>query len=785
MRPKSIDTFIRAAVLALLLPGAAALPMRALAADVPATDVPATDAPATAVPATVAPAADAPALDAARMWDEFLAKADYEAVDPALGLVFDLGYTGRAVDPALCATHAGPLEAAVVTVPVSLALRRASYLCAVARGDDAIAEREVGAMAALSRHALKLASSANGAPAPILWPSDAYALLQASGLEFRYEYYTQFRPQRHFPLVVVGWDAERKVERHLRFDYVDPQYRIHRKGKLVGYPRLRQVIVDNFIEGGSKGGMQAAVDVQGLRHASGEDGTGDRLAKLRAVAMDGGVRSARRWLANCAQASADACEGLVDALLEQAEGGRALPMVLLAVAYHDGVGTKADPDTAWQLVDRAQKHWSDALAEFASVWIDIHEGEALPPVLQQRLEAAVREGNRAARRVLITRTLETDAPTLTQEEQDFLAQASENGLGWGYAHLGWYFDKRKDNAKAWSWKTRAAEAGNPWAQDKLASALIYGDDEVPADMARGLRMAEAAAHGGEDWSARQMGYRRRLAGDFAAAETWLLGGAANSDVDAMFALADLWEEKRPGVESGPERAVQFYQRLIDTEAGPEARRRLAAMAMAGRGMDKDPAKAEDWLRTDAERDDAESQMILGALYLSGDLGKVERRQGQRWLERAMKAGYAPAFDAWATWLYYSGGDTPAVRQEAMAVFAKAFDAGNEEVLNNYAWALCTSADPQVFDAARGKRVAERMGPVDALSPGTQDTVAACHAANGDFATALTLQERAAKAMAALESEESRAKAAAKPPGYMRRMALYRDGKRFEETVREE
>jgi hypothetical protein len=61
------------------------------------------------------------------------------------------------------------------------------------------------------------------------------------------------------------------------------------------------------------------------------------------------------------------------------------------------------------------------------------------------------------------------------------------------------------------------------------------------------------------------------------------------------------------------------------------------MALAGRGIDKDPAQAERWLRQDAETGDAQSAGRLAMAYLLGEFGEADEQQGGDWMRRGMRA----------------------------------------------------------------------------------------------------------------------------------------------------
>lgn len=729
----------------------------------------------------LAPIAAASAPDAGKMWEQFAANGDYNKSMAAYAVMTSTGYDGADVDAALCKEHAADVRTAVETVPVSIAIHRVAYLCADATGDAATAEREMEVLAALARHALKQAGDPQVArPIAIVAPADAYALLLSSGMEEKYEYYTYLRPLRYFPLVLVAWDADAGHERHLAFDYVDvlqqldigqPQYQ--------GMPVVRDWMMSAFIDGGPL----AALDISAVRSAAMTDLAADKLAKIRGAAQSGGVQSMKGWLFLCAgkDKPAGCADGLMDALLAQAEQKHAIPMAMLAYAYFDGVGTKADTATAWTLLDAAERKWpGGASQEFADIWTTVHGDSPLPAELQKRLEA-IASTQPMVRRLLLQREVAKAKPQLGDADKAFLAAADQNGRGLGYALLVDYYRKLEQPGPVWEWTIKAAEAGNATTQSWYASALLYGGGEqVKRDSAKGIEFARRAAHGGDAWSARQMSFQRIKEGDYAGAEGWLLSSADAGDIDSIMQLANFYEHERPRVSGKIDRAVELYQMLARLgDEGASARQALARLAIEGRGMPKDTAKAIQWLRADADKGNHESEVMLGMHYLEGHFGKVDESEGVRWLQRAMKAGHEDAFTAYSSWLFYTK-DTAESRAQALDMLARAHADGNRSASNNYAWALCTSPRPEIYDAKRGLEASAKLGDVETLSPGWVDTVAACYAATGDFKRAVELQTRAARELAAFDTPAEAEKRKGKPAGYQKRLDLYRAGKRYEE-----
>lgn len=724
-------------------------------------------------------------FNAGQMWAQFLAKAESTEVYAAYELLDAVGYDADSVDPALCVAQADALKLAVVAAPVSLAVRRAAFLCADASGDDATADRELQALAALSRHALSQAGDpATTPPIRVLAPADALALMASTDMKVLYQYYANVRPLRTFPLVSAAWDADAKAERHFVFDYVDSAYAIDRKNPHFGFPSLRVAEAESFVAGGVKGNVLAAQDIAAVQAAMIEDDPKVKLEKLRPAAGLGGIQSAQAWLMLCKKGPPGDCEALIDTLLPMAEMQYALPTVLLAYAHVEGIGMPADEEAGWKLLDAADRRWHQggAVMHYASLWIALHGEEAMPVPLQQRLARAQAAGYRYAQRLSILRKMDADKPQLDATDLAFLAEPAENSIGTGFSHLADYYASIDKPLEERAWLVKAAEAGSASAQAQYGSSLIFGKD-VSRDVTRGERLLFEAAHGGSAWAARYLADRSETAGRYSDAEAWLLAPAQAGDIDAIMELAHLYESERPGVSGKIDRALEIYRSLAQAgKEGANARRQLAQLALDGRGMKKDPVQAREWLQADASKGDHASEAVLGVGYLNGSFGEADEAEGMRWLERALKAKEARAYIDYGAWLYFTK-NTPESRVKGISLWAEGDAEGYTTATNNYAWALCTSPYPDIFDARHGSEIALRLGDLETMEPGYLDTVAACHAANGEFKRAIELQTKAAGQLAALEIEPI--KSDAQPPGYQRRLALYTAGQRYVQTERGE
>lgn len=714
------------------------------------------------------------APDAERMWQQFLAEARTRDVYGAFDVLDAVGYEGDAVDPARCERQETNLRAAVAAAPVSIAIRRAAYLCADARGDDAGAEREMEVLLALSRHALRQAGDPQtAAPIRVVAVRDASALVTSSGMAVRYEYYQQLRPGRYFPLVVVAWDDAAKAERRFYFDFLESAYATSRENEYHGFPALRGILADAFVEGGVDNDYLAAVDIASVRAAVLESDPADKVAKVRRAASAGGVQSAMHWLLVCGNSRQyrHCSDGLVEALLPFAEKRHAMHTMALAYAYFDGIGVKRDPGTALTLLDRADRRSrGEATVEFAALWHVIHGKQPLPAEIGKRLVRAAEAGHRSARLSLIERKLQADTPALDAAELAFLAEPAQNPLGLGYALLAQFHEALGHKQEVRAWAIKAAGRGHADSQAGYGAALVLGEDGIARDAARGRALLVEAAHGGNAWAARYLAHQSTLAGDFGAAEKWLLMPAQAGNVDAIMQLAGLYETGQADLSGNAERAAEIYGSLATAgREGAPARRALAAMAITGRGMAKDPAKALHWLRVDAEKGDHESEAMLGSYYLQGIAGTADEAEGERWMRRALKGNAEAAFADYGHWLFYVKNTGPS-RARALELWSQGDAAGYASATNNYAWVLCTSPHDDAYDPRRGAEAARRLGDPELMSPAHLDTLAACHAAVGDFDRAVELQTRAAKQLAAYETEPARDD---RSPGYERRLALYR------------
>lgn len=728
--------------------------------------------------AHAAPSAPDPAADPAAAWAHMLEHGEYDEVIKAFDIVSDVHYDGESVDPQACRTHHAKLDAALEAAPVSLAMWRIAYLCADATGDAGRGDRAEAVLAALARHALaRGGDAAVNSPMRMLVPLDSSALVATMGAEQRYAYYLDMAPAPYLRYAIVVDEDGGARERHLVFDEVDTAARLDRKDPNHGTPLLRHAWADGNTRGGAGNGASAERDLLAVRESVQADTPAQRVEILRQAARDGGLNSASTLLAMCAQGTADGCELVVDALLERAEKRQAVAMSLLAFAQVNGIGTPARPADGWTLLDRADARWGDGLAtaNFALMHQNAYPAKPMPAVLMARLETLAGRGVRVVQRLLAAARVAAEKP-LIDADIALLQRPDQNGNGLGYRLLALDAQRagREDDSRRW-W-LRAADAGDAFALAQQGARMIEA-----GDAARGGLLLRQAANAGHLWSARMLGARAAMAGNAVESERWLRGATMSDDAEAAFLLASLYESEPAGIEARASDAVRIYEIMEgDPAHAARARRQLAVLAMQGHGMKKDPSRARSLVADDARGGDAESQVIYAAMLLRGQGGKADVVEGERLMQAALKAGNEDAGVELGNWLYHVRA-TPEARARAMALWKGGAERGDDGAINNYAWARCVSPHADVRDGADGLAWARKLGAPESLHFATLDTVAACHAAAGNFEEAARLQ---GVAQAKLDAAGQAKAFADTRTRFAERVALYRARKAYTEPPRD-
>jgi len=84
-------------------------------------------------------------------------------------------------------------------------------------------------------------------------------------------------------------------------------------------------------------------------------------------------------------------------------------------------------------------------------------------------------------------------------------------------------------------------------------------------------------------------------------------------------------------------AIEEWSALAE-QGHPGAQRELGLLYRQGRGVEKDPKLAVNWITLSAEAGDSRSQLILGGLYMSGDELPLDGEKAIKWLTLAAEQG---------------------------------------------------------------------------------------------------------------------------------------------------
>ncbi|KAA3628859.1 MAG: hypothetical protein DWQ09_06475 [Proteobacteria bacterium] len=247
----------------------------------------------------------------------------------------------------------------------------------------------------------------------------------------------------------------------------------------------------------------------------------------------------------------------------------------------------------------------------------------------------------------------------------------------------------RDDAQAARWYERRAEAGDPYARERLIQ--LYGPSgplQNPAEAVRWVRrMAEAGA---PDYQRRLGDYYRlgygvpqdareavvwyRQAAEQGNAEAQLRMGEAYAGgdgvarftpeaarwyreagrrgvVQAQYLLAQLYDRGDGLPEDVPE-AMRWYERAAGN-GSTAAQRRLGELYADDGRVARDYVAAARWLRKAAEASDPAAQYRLAKLHLDGQGLPQDYAMAANWLERAARQNWQPAQQELGR-IYFSG-----------------------------------------------------------------------------------------------------------------------------------
>jgi len=174
----------------------------------------------------------------------------------------------------------------------------------------------------------------------------------------------------------------------------------------------------------------------------------------------------------------------------------------------------------------------------------------------------------------------------------------------------------RDMERAVALYRRGAENGSVKAQFRIGKLYWLGAPGVAVDREEGRRYLAMAAANGDDEAAAYLAEGGAGSGPLAQADLALAAGDA-------------------------EEAARILTRAA--EAGDiRAQTRLAWCFEAGRGVERDLARAASWFGRAADGGDAEAMYALAVMLATGAGREMDAEASRGWLERSAAAGYPPA-----------------------------------------------------------------------------------------------------------------------------------------------
>ena len=622
-------------------------------------------------------------------------------------------------------------------------------------------------------------------PVQVMAEADIDAFIHASGEVPIYLYYTLVNEGVGLKMHVALWDADRDRERWLAFDFLSAQIAAQRNARLRRIPHFP--VSSSFDEtirtfGETPGSI--AGDTKALYAALANRERKQRDAALVSLAQQGNFAATSFYVYSCLVRREATCESTsADLLLPWAEAHSAMAMLMLAVLQADPATGRAGEKSAKALLDAADRRVgkANASAQFAALLNVRNKGGKFDGFVRKRLQMAADEGNPNAEWLLALRevSFEKRDGKLREKTMAGLVHAANTGSSGAQDMLARQLLAAGKKDDALKWFESAAELGDIDSQRWLASAFESGTYmHVDIDKARNWH-ARAANNGNVDsmlWLAAHYSGQPQSAETRHQRSGWLRSATVFGNIDASVQLADLFSSGGDGLDAGPKEAETLYREVLKSHDRADARRGLASLLFGAEGVEKNVEEARKLLSVDAEKGDADSQLELGLHWLRGDFGPIDA-SAREWLGKAADAGNARARNELGTVLYYNRDGRGRDAQAGMARIEGAAELGLDQAMNNLAWMLCTTDTVALRDGQRGLGVAKLLNKeVAGDVPAWIDTLAACHAATGDFDQAARLEQQMVDTLTEVQADNRDI------PYFTARAQQYRDGKPFIETI---
>jgi len=498
------------------------------------------------------------------LWDQLLTNGDREKVMASYDVVNVLGDGDDKLGPQSCREQDDALEEAMRVNPVGMAIWYIAYECAAQLGNESAAARRLQRFEALVRYGFDTSPPDHGlTPIRVVSPIDIDIFVKASGQKLLSSAYDPFREEGFLPLRLTLWDAQRKRERWISFDYLDTYARLSRDNKYWSFPYFRQKtaieILGRFAD--TNPAAKGAIDI---REALAQPDVSTRVAILSQLAEEGNLDAAMTMANICAAPQTQHCETqTIDALLPFVEKHHATAMIALAQLYAMGRGVEQSDSAAKKLIaaaeDRLGNGWGTLT--FGVRWIST-DSDTLPALITPELEALARHGNPMAEMFMATfamRAAKNKGLPLPSKVFGGLEDAARKGLPLAQTTWAFVLIEQSKFADSVPWLERAAALNYASAQAYLAG--IYEDGSIKGRVQKNLPKAihwysQAGIRGdvesmlwmGDYYLAQEQTAENRL-----LAQGWFKSADQKGDIHGALGLAKVYlipHESHPMIRRG-------------------------------------------------------------------------------------------------------------------------------------------------------------------------------------------------------------------------------------------
>lgn len=714
------------------------------------------------------------------VWTRFLAGSDLIKATNAMKVTNRLFDAEGNLDPKACAEQQAAVREALAEIPVSAGLWLYGSRCAELSGDRVLAEQSEEVLAALLEHALGGRRLARlDRPIRVLGENDIYAILELTGEQVLHQFYQVPVQGRYMRLMVGLYNPETQRESPLYFDFLDTFIQLADDQPELAYPEGRQQFALSLLEGmaGSAPADLARDFWTALRLR-------DRAARIKSM-LDLREKGGDYpfWLGTmCILVTDLGCaEQGVEMMLPFAEDKHADAYVALAAAYADGRGVERDEAAARDMLAAANAEVGAPNAEIALQYTlrTVHNDPKLHPLVADNLRAAAKAGDPLAS-LVVALSLGDWEGSVPAEALPLLETASRAGLAVATGMIGRHYLEGGQPAKGLPLLQQAALAGDTAAASTLGTNYALGK-HVERDWTKAREWLTRAAQDGNTRAMRllAMDYQREPGPENALrVDRWLTSATVLGDLTAALELARFLAREPEGAREPRRRALLLFDALIQENDSDEARVSLAGWYLTAKDEVRAPEKAEPLLRAAAARKAGDARVMYVAFAFLGRLPGADMQQAKAWLEAGIDGDEAETAIRYASSLLYAQPehrDAP----RALSALTRWWEQKQEaSALNELAWARCTSPEAEIFSAEESARLGPQLAAVKDTGdrPAWLDTVAACHAAAGQFEQAIEVQQGA---LAAVEKDYGADSPMA--AGLRKRLERYRAGERAVES----